>query len=356
MKKVIVGMSGGVDSTAAALLLKEQGFNVTGITLKLFEKENIPFEKNNSCCDKNDISDAEKLCAELGIHHKVLDFGEDFAKNVICDFISAYEKGETPNPCVICNRTVKFAKLFEEADRSGAMIATGHYANIGFDRASGRYYIMKGKDAKKDQSYMLYSLGQNILSRTVFPLGNFSKDEIRKLLRDAALFVSEKKDSQDICFIPDGDYVGFIKNYTGKDFPEGNFITEDGSVVGKHKGIIGYTVGQRKGLGISSEKPYYVLRKDAKQNAVVLGREEELYSSRFKVRNVNFMPFETLESPIRLKVRTRYKQKEQDALIFPEDENCVTVEFSEPQKAVTPGQSAVFYDGDIVVGGGIITV
>lgn len=354
-EKVIVGLSGGVDSSVAAFLLKKQGFNVLGVTLKLFDTEELIINKENICCNKNDISDAKKLCENLGISHKVLDFGKSFKKNVIDYFISSYKCGETPNPCVICNRTVKFAELLAEADKNkNAFIATGHYAKIGYDNASKRYFIKKGTDEKKDQSYVLYGLGQELLSRIIFPLGDFSKDEIRNIAREAGISSFEKKDSQDICFIPEGDYVKFIKNYTGETFEKGNFISSDGKILGKHNGIIGYTIGQRKGLGISSEEPYYVLNKNISENTVILGREPELYSKRFTVKNVNFMPFECLETPIRLKVKTRYKQKEKEATIFPLDKKTVEIEFDEKQRAITPGQSAVFYDGDIVVGGGII--
>ena len=234
-------------------------------------------------------------------------------------------------------------------------MATGHYADIGFDAGSQRYYIKKGKDEKKDQSYVLYGLKQETLSKTIFPLGKYSKEEIREIAKEAKLPVFDKKDSQDICFIPDGNYVGFIEKYTGKKFEKGPFVSSDGKLLGTHNGIIGYTVGQRKGLGIAAEMPYYVLRKNIEQNSIVLGREEELYSKRFKIRDLNFMPFETLMSPIKLKVKTRYKQKEKDAILFPIDEKTAEAEFIEEQKAITPGQAAVFYDGDILLGGGIIT-
>lgn len=352
-KKVIVGLSGGVDSAAAALLLKNEGFDLLGVTLKLFEKKGLSLDKNNACCNENDIKDAEDICKNLGIPHKVLDFGKSFKENVIDYFISSYKNGETPNPCVVCNRTVKFEELFREADRNGnALAATGHYARIG--ESNGRYYIMKGKDVSKDQSYVLYGLSQNFLSRTVFPLGCFSKSEIRELAKEAGIAVSGKKDSQDICFIPDGNYREFIEDYTGTKFKTGDFVLRDGTVIGTHSGIIGYTVGQRKGLGIASTEPYYVLSKNTETNTVTLGREQELYSKTFTVKNVNFMAIEKLESSIKLKIKTRYRQQEKSATVSPTDENTVRVEFGEAQKAITPGQSAVFYDGDVVVGGGII--
>lgn len=352
--RVIIGLSGGVDSSAAAMILKDRGYDVTGVTLKLFGCDGIFLNEESACVKQKDIDDAEKVCKTLGIKHKILDFGADFRKNVADYFVSSYISGLTPNPCVICNRTVKFDRLFAEAKKNDAYIATGHYARTGFNEENGRYFIKKGLDEKKDQSYVLYGLGQETLSRLIFPLGEYSKDEIRALAEKAGLDVAAKKDSQDICFIPDGDYVSFIERYTGKKFEEGDFVLSDGTKIGRHRGIISYTVGQRKGLGISSEKPYYVIKKDAENNTVVLGREKELYTKTFTVKNTNFLPFEFPEKPFEASVRTRYKQKEKKAVIYPQKDGKVSVELSEPQKAVTPGQSAVFYDGDILLGGGII--
>lgn len=354
-KTVIVGMSGGVDSAAAAFILKEKGFRVQGIFLDLYEKKDVDKNGDDSIGQEH-IDDVKKICDILNITYKISYYREEFKKNVIDYFINSYINGETPNPCVVCNKTIKFEKLLEETKtEKNAFLATGHYADIGFDAGSQRYYIKKGKDEKKDQSYVLYGLKQETLSKTIFPLGKYSKEEIREIAKEAKLPVFDKKDSQDICFIPDGNYVGFIEKYTGKKFEKGPFISSDGKLLGTHNGIIGYTVGQRKGLGIAAETPYYVLRKNIEQNSIVLGREEELYSKRFKIRDLNFMPFETLMSPIKLKVKTRYKQKEKDAILFPIDEKTAEAEFIEEQKAITPGQAAVFYDGDILLGGGIIT-
>lgn len=353
-KKVIIGLSGGVDSSAAALLLKEQGYEVTGITLKLFGNDGIFLNEETACVKEKDIEDARNVCKNLGIRHELLDFGEDFKKNVVDYFVGAYLNGETPNPCVVCNRTVKFDRLFKEAVKTDAHVATGHYARIGFNEETGRYYVRKGLDETKDQSYVLYGLSQEVLSRIIFPLGNYSKEEIRKVAQKAGLDVSAKKDSQDICFIPDGDYSAFIERYAKKLSAPGDFTLADGSKIGTHRGIVNYTVGQRKGLGIASERPYYVIKKDPIKNEVVLGRVEDLFKKRVTVANVNFMPFSFPEKPFEASVRTRYKQKEQKAVIYPEKDGKVTVEFSEPQKAPAPGQSAVFYDGDAVVGGGII--
>ena len=353
-KKVIIGLSGGVDSSAAALILKNLGYDVTGVTLKLFGNDGVFLNEETACIKQKDIDDAAEVCKTLGIKHEILDFNADFRKNVADYFVSAYIAGQTPNPCVVCNRTVKFDRLFAEAEKNDAYIATGHYARMGFNEETGRYFIKKGLDETKDQSYVLYGLPQKTLCRLLFPLGEYSKDEIRELAKKAGLDVAAKKDSQDICFIPDGDYVSFIERYTGKKFMPGDFVLADGTKIGRHRGIVSYTVGQRKGLGISSEKPYYVIKKDAEKNTVVLGREEELYTKTFTVKNANFLPFEFPEKPFEASVRTRYKQKEKKAVIYPQADGKVTVELSEPQKAVTPGQSAVFYDGDILLGGGII--
>ena len=342
--KILVGMSGGVDSSVAAFLLKEQGYDVYGCTLT--------FHAENESVSSKDIEDAKAVADLLGIPHFSADYRQTFKNSVIEYFVQTYLSGETPNPCTFCNKNVKFPCMLEYANQTGcSFIASGHYARI--SQSGGRYLLHKGLDSSKDQSYMLYSLSQEILSKTVFPLGTLSKQEIREIALGASLPVASKKDSQDICFIKDTDYQTFIKEFTGKSVPEGNFCDKDGNIIGAHKGIISYTVGQRKGLGISSEEPYYVVSKNPEDNTVILGREKDLYTNRVFVKDVNFIPFDSLDSTIRLCAKLRYSQKESVCTATP-CENGIVLEFEELQRAVTPGQSAVLYDGDIVIGGGII--
>lgn len=343
--KVLLGMSGGVDSSVAAYLLKESGFDVHGCTLKLYHPS--PEETG-----ADDIKDAAAVAEHLGISHSTADYTESFSSCVMQYFVNTYLKGGTPNPCTFCNKNVKFPCMADYAEKTGCdLVSTGHYARI--TKSGDRYLLHKGKDPRKDQSYMLYSLSQDILSKTVFPLGELTKEEIRKIAEDIKLPVASKKDSQDICFIKDGDYASFIKSFTGKSVPEGEFRTVDGKVIGKHKGIISYTVGQRKGLGISSEEPYYVVKKEPETNSVILGREVDLYTKTVKVTGVNFIPFDTLSAPVKVTAKLRYSQKESVCTAIPTEEGLL-LEFDELQRAVTPGQSAVLYDGDTVVGGGLI--
>ena len=345
---VLVAMSGGVDSAVAAHLIA-QAHNAVGVTMRLHTEDD-----KNSCCSEQDIKDAKKICDTLGIPHRVCDFAAQFRERVIADFIDAYRRGDTPNPCIVCNRTVKFNELlnlalFESMDA----IASGHYANIEKD-ANGRYLLKKAKDLSKDQTYVLYSLSQQQLSHTLFPLGNMTKAEARELAEDLGFINARKRDSQDICFIPDGDYASFIERSTGETFKSGSFIDMSGKVLGQHEGIIKYTIGQRKGLGIAFGEPMYVCEKNARDNTVTLARNSELFKRELTASKINLIACDKIDAPIRAKAKIRYNQTEQPATVIQIDKDTIRVEFDEPQRAITRGQSVVLYDGDVVIGGGII--
>ena len=354
-KKAITAMSGGVDSSVAALLLNERGYENVGITLKLYDNADVGISREKTCCSIDDINDAQRVCAKLGIPHYVFNFSDDFAKYVIDNFTETYLCGKTPNPCIECNRHIKFRILLERAKQMDFdYIATGHYCSTERDSATGRYMLKKALDDTKDQTYVLYMLTQEQLSHTLFPLGGMTKKQVREIAEQSGLINARKHDSQDICFVKDGDYRSFIENRTGKHFECGDFRLADGTKVGTHKGIIGYTTGQRKGLGIAYSEPLYVVSKDVENNVVTVGKQNELFSKRVKVKDVNFMPFESLSSPMKINAKLRYKQKESPCTMFPDGENSVILEFDDPQRAVTSGQAAVFYDGEYVVGGGTI--
>jgi len=350
--KVAAAMSGGVDSSVCAYLLKKEGYDVYGVTLKLFDRVG----NGKKCGTDEEIKDAERVCKKLGINHLVYDYREEFKNSVIEAFVCDYEAGKTPNPCVNCNRDIKFKCVLKNAlEQKSDFIATGHYANIEYNENTGRYNLKKAKNEKKDQSYFLYKLTQKELAHTVFPLGNFeTKDEIRAIAQEIGLGVSEKADSQDVCFISERSYIEFIEKYRNKKYKSGNFVDIDGNILGQHSGIINYTVGQRKGLGISFCKPMYVVEKKFETNEVVLGDEKDLYSDSLTVRNINLISVEKIEQPLRLMVKTRYNQIPQVALVTQIGEDEIKVDFEKPLKAVTSGQACVFYDGDYVVGGGTI--
>ena len=339
---VLAAMSGGVDSAAAAYLLLQDGCCVLGGTLFLQDSGNA------------EIRDAQAVAARLGIEHRVFDLREEFSRMVIAPFIAAYERGETPNPCVLCNRTVKFGLLAEQADALGCdVLATGHYVRREQDTA-GRWLLRRAADLTKDQSYMLYSLSQKQLARVRFPLGELTKAEVREIAENAGFVNARKRDSQDICFIPDGDYAGFLERQHGGPYPPGDFRTLDGRVVGQHRGLIRYTVGQRKGLGLALPAPLYVCAKHTADNSVVLGDNDALFSRTLHAHSINFIPFDRLTQPIRLQAKVRYAQTAQWATAEQLDTDLLRVEFDEPQRAIAPGQSVVLYDGDYVIGGGII--
>lgn len=353
-KKILIAMSGGVDSSAAAYLLSKDNNECKGITLKLFCAKDVGINSDNIDEDA-DIRDAKDICQRLGIEHEVLERCEKFKKCVIDNFVETYLDGRTPNPCIECNKHIKFSSVLEKADNDGfGYIATGHYCSIIFDEASKRYLIKKAVDLSKDQSYVLYGLKQSTLSRTLFPLGGMTKSEVREIALESGFTNARKKDSQDICFIKDGNYREFLEFYTGKKPKCGDFILPDGTPIARHDGSPYYTIGQRKGLGIAWEHPLYVVSKNACDNTVTVGKEDLLFTNKVLVKDLNFIAMEKLTKSLRASAKLRYHQKESACTIHPVDENTVLLEFDTPQRAVTPGQAAVFYDGEYVVGGGTI--
>ncbi len=350
--KVIVGMSGGVDSSVAAFLLKEEGYDVIGVTMRTWENgcgKTVDDVDGNSA-----VKDARRVAEKLGIPHYVMDFRGEFEDHVIKYFVNEYKSGKTPNPCIACNRYVKWEALMERGEELGAeYIATGHYAVIKQYPATGRYSVCNAVSGAKDQTYALYNLTQRQLASTIMPIGKYTKDQVREFAKNIDLEISSKPDSQDICFIPDGDYASFIKEYDGTEFKPGDFVDMDGNVMGRHKGIIHYTVGQRKGLGISAGKHVYVHHIDKKNNRVVLCDNDELFSREVSADNVNFMAIEKIDGEIRAEAKIRYSHKKSPCTVSMKDGilKCV---FDEPQRAATPGQSLVVYDGEYVLCGGTI--
>lgn len=357
MKKVMVAMSGGVDSSAALVVLKDN-YELIGATLQLHDGE---YEQNGqkTCCSLKDIEDAKQVAERFGIPHYVYNFKDMFGEKVINSFIKSYENALTPNPCVDCNRYIKFGGLLEKAASMECdYIATGHYARVEYDEEKGRWLLKKAVSTDgendKDQSYVLYNLTQEQLSHILFPLGNLKKSEVRELAEKNCLINADKPDSQDICFVPNGDYAAFIESTTGKKSAPGDVKNTAGKVVGRHNGLINYTIGQRKGLGIAFGKPTYVVGKDSVDNVLIVGSEEELLSKSLVAEDLNWISIPELTEPILCRAKTRYRMKEQPCVVYPEPNGRVYVEFNEPQRAITPGQRIVFYDGDVVIGGGII--
>ena len=349
-KKVTVAMSGGIDSAVAALLIKNQGYETVGATMKLCDRM-LP---DGTDAAEIDVNDAKAICDKLDIPHRVYDLSGEFDSTVIKDFIDTYMRGATPNPCIVCNKHLKFGRLLDLEMQTGAdYIATGHYAKIE-QNENGRFLLKKAADPKKDQTYMLWSLTQNQLSHALFPLGNMSKVEIREIGAQNGFVNAHKSDSQDICFIPDGDYAAFIENKLGKQYPQGNYVDENGNILGKHKGMIHYTIGQRKGLGISMNKHIFVIEKNAINNTVTLADEDRLFKNKVVIRNINLIPFDKIEGRIRVEAKIRYSQSQSPAYAEQTGEDEITLTFDTPQRAPARGQSAVMYNGDTVIGGGII--
>ena len=357
MKKVMVAMSGGVDSSVALVKLMEE-YEAVGVTLKLHDGE---YEQCNekTCCSLSDIEDAKAVASRFGIMHYVYNMKELFHEKVIKDFIESYERGYTPNPCINCNRYIKFEALLERAlSLDCDYIATGHYARVEYNEETGRWLLKKAVSEEgendKDQSYVLYNLTQDQLSHILFPLGSMKKSEARKIASEYSLVNADKPDSQDICFVPDGNYAEFIKKTTGKTYPPGDVIDVTGKNVGRHSGLINYTIGQRKGLGIAFGKPTYIVGKNTADNTLIVGGNDDLMRDSLTATDMNWISVEKLTEPIFCKAKTRYRMMEQSCTVYPEEDGRVYVRFDEPQRAITPGQRVVFYDGDTVIGGGVI--
>ena len=353
-KRVLVGMSGGVDSSAAAALLCDKGYEVCGCTLKMYDNSILgEGYGEGGCCSLADVDDARSVCRKLGIDHITLNFTDEFGKHVMKPFADSYIKGETPNPCIECNSHLKFDLMLRRAMLlEFDYIATGHYADIALE--NGRYLLKRPADRRKDQTYVLYTLTQEQLAHTLFPLYGTDKPAIRQYAEERGLINSRKPDSQDICFVPDGDYAAFIKRYTDYEPKSGDFIDISGNKIGTHSGIINYTIGQRRGLGVTFGKPVFVTAKDPERGTVTLSDEKDLFKSVLFLRDVNLISTESLTEPMKVTAKARYSAKEQEAVIFPVENGIMRAEFSTPVRAPAKGQACVFYDGDIVVGGGVI--
>lgn len=353
-KKALIAMSGGVDSSVAAWEMIRRGFDCMGVTMRLYDNQKFD-DRESSCCSLDDVEDARAVAYRLGMPYYVFNFTQDFEEKVMDKFVACYECGLTPNPCVDCNRYLKFDLLLRRAQTLGcAYIVTGHYAQVGFDEATGRYQLRKAVDAEKDQTYFLYSLTQDQLAHTCFPLGGLTKAQVRAIAEERGFVNARKHDSQDICFVPDGDYVAFLKRYTKKEYPAGDFLDEKGNVVGRHRGAVAYTLGQRKGLGLVLGTSVYVCDKDMTANTVTVGTNESLMRSTLWADDWNWITVASLDAPMRVTAKARSRMCEQAATVYPEENGVARVVFDQPQRALTPGQAIVLYDGENVVGGGTV--
>lgn len=354
LNSALIAMSGGVDSAVAAYLMKQAGYRCVGATMRLYENEDMAVCSEKTCCSLEDVEDARAVAGRIGIPYYVFNFKEDFSRQVMDRFVSCYESGCTPNPCIDCNRFLKFDRMYRRARELGLhYVVTGHYARI-VQGENGRWLLLKGPDPRKDQSYVLYAMTQEQLAHTRFPLGEMRKEEVRAIAESQGFVNAKKHDSQDICFVPQGDYAAFIRKRTGKTYPEGDFVDAQGHVLGRHRGIIHYTVGQRRGLGVSGGRPLYVKEIRPEDNTVVLGENGELFSSRVVASDFNWISTDAPQVPIRVHARARYHHPEQPALAEVLPDGRVRVTFDDPQRALTKGQAVVLYHGDTVVGGGTI--
>lgn len=355
-KRVVIGMSGGVDSSVSAYLLKQQGYDVIGVTMQIWQdKSKEAQEREGGCCSLSAVEDARRVCAKIDIPFYVMNFKQIFEKMVIDYFVDEYLTGRTPNPCIACNKFIKFDALLERSKALEAeYVATGHYARILYDEGYKRYIIKKSATPQKDQTYVLYNLTQDQLRHILMPLGDYNKEQVREIARELDLRTANKPESQEICFVEDNNYGRFINERIGGDTKPGFFVDTHGRKLGTHKGIVHYTVGQRKGLGIALGKPMYVVEIIPDKNLVVLGDEKEVFSKELIASQMNYIAFEKIEEPIQVKAKIRYSAKEAEATVIPLDDERVKVVFEEPQRAITPGQAVVFYQGDILVGGGTI--
>ena len=355
MKRVLVAMSGGVDSSVTAWLLRQQGYDCAGATMRLYRNTDLGEACHKTCCSETDIEDASDVAFRLGLPFEVLDYTPLFRERVIRPFLHAYEHGLTPNPCIDCNRGLKFEALMDYARRAGYdAIATGHYARVSQDAETGRWQLKKALDEGKDQSYVLYMLTQEQLAHLLLPLGERHKTEIRRIAEEQGFINARKRDSQDICFVPDGDYAAFLERWSGRTWPEGDILDGDGKVLGRHRGALRYTIGQRRGLDLPMGERIYVVAKDMERNTVTVGPESALYSRALLAGNMNWLSIPEPEEPIRVSARTRYRQTESPATAYPLPGGRMKLEFDEPKRAVTAGQAVVLYDGERVLGGGTI--
>lgn len=353
--RVVIGMSGGVDSSVAAYLLKKEGYDVIGITMKLWEDDDPEIKDiEGGCCSLSSIDDAKLVANKLDIPHYVVNFKKRFKDKVIKNFLSEYKEGRTPNPCIVCNKEMKYDLMLKKAFELDAYyIATGHYAEV--EERDGQYYLKKSKTSEKDQTYAIYNVTQEQLKHSLFPLSKFTnKDEVREIAKEIGLVIYDKPDSQDICFVPDNDYSKFIKKNADYEILPGNFVNKDGKVLGKHKGIVNYTIGQRKGLGLALGYPAYVIDINAKKNEVVIGINDDIFKDRLIADDINFINIDRLKEPTRFTAKVRYSAKEEPCTVYPLKNNKVEVVFDNKIRAITPGQSVVFYDGNYLAGGGVI--